>query len=123
MKTCFLILFIAVSTVLSAQTPAACAISINGISKSNKSLITKDELAQLSTLEVQDPRLEKKFKPSTFDWVVSSNGQIWKGNITTLAKLKEIAPKLKAGDIIFIEKLKFQGFTGICEGQFAFTIE
>ncbi len=123
MKSYLLLCFIVVSLLSSAQTSPACAISINGISKSNKSLITKDELAQLSTLEVQDPRLEKKFKPSTFDWVVSSNGQIWKGNITTLDKLKEITPKLKAGDIVFIEKLKFQGFTGICEGQFAFTIE
>ncbi len=123
MKSYTLFYFVMGSFLLSAQTPPPCVMYINGIAKSDKSFITIDELRQLSTLEMQDPRLEKKFKPSVFQWVVSSKGQIWKGNITTLSKLKEISPRLKPGDIVFIEQLKFQGFTGICEGQFAFTIQ
>ena len=123
MKSYTLFYFVMGSFLLSAQTPPPCVMYINGIAKGDKSFITIDELRQLSTLEMQDPRLEKKFKPSVFQWVVSSIGQIWKGDITTLAKLKEISSRLKPGDIFFIEQLKFQGFTGICEGQFAFTIQ
>lgn len=123
MKFYSLLLLLWMSILAFAQTGNSCIVYIEGIAKNNNSTISKQELLALSTLEMQEPRLNKKFKPSVFEWVVSSKGQIWKGNITNLSKLNEISTKLKTGDILFVEKIKFEGFIGICEGQFVFAIE
>ncbi len=106
-----------------AQKTEPCFLYINSKPFGNTGTISKYDLALLSTLEVKHARLDYKLTPVSFEWMIHSKGQIWKGNTTTLAKLKEIAPKLKTGDIIFIDRLMFKGITGVCEGQFAFTLE
>ena len=126
MKNILTLLILVAATTLSAQsTPPktpACIIYINKVAKTDNA-ITAIELQSLGTLEVQDPRSEKRFRPSDFQWVISSNGSITKGTINQLYKINDMMPHLKPGAIVFIESIKFKEYTGICEGQWAFTLQ
>ena len=124
MKTSFFILAImALSFIASAQEKDNCVFYLNGKEFSSLSKATKTELANFRTLELKDVRVGKMLKPVSFEWVFSSQGKIMHGTLRDCARLDELLKNSKPKDILFIDKIKYEGVTGLCEGQFALTIE
>ena len=63
-------------------------------------------------------------KPVSYEWVLGyGGGKILKGDSHSCAKLIETINEMKNGDVIFIDKIKYKGITGLCNGQFAFKFE
>lgn len=86
------------------------------------SIITAVELEHLATIEVLEPVSGKRLRPSDFQWVISAKGSITKGNISQLYKITDMMPHLKPGAVLFIDQIKFKGYTGICGRQWAFVL-
>ena len=116
----FFVLFL-ISFITSAQSANNCVLLIDG--KEVKPQIAKDVLLKLCTLEIKDVRRTEVLKPVSLKWVYSSKGEIFQGDLHTCNKLEELAKKMKSGDVLFIDEIKYTGTAGLCQGQFALTIE
>jgi hypothetical protein len=122
-KILICILLSCLSISLFSQSEANCIRIINGKEFDNKASISKSDLQNLCTLQVKDARTNKILKPISFKWKISSSGMIFQGDLTTCAKVTELAQRLKKGDIIFIDEMLFKGVAGLCQGQFALVVK
>ena len=123
LTTTLLLLVAFAGTSFSQAMTNSCAIIINGQEIKPGSTITKEQVTQLCTLQERFEKNGKLLQPNFMEWVVSTSGMIYKGNLTNCNKLTEIAPKLKTGDIIFIENIKYRDVVGLCNGQLALKVE
>ncbi len=124
MKTSFFILAImGLSFISNAQEKDNCTFYLNRKEFNSLAQATKTELANFCTLELKDMRVNKMLTPVSFEWVYSSHGKIVHGTLRDCGRLNELIKSAKPKDILFIDKIKYKGVTGLCEGQFALTIE
>ena len=83
--------------------------------------MSKEQLQKLYAWQIKDAAKGTTAKPESFSWVISSKGQIFKGDSRTgLALFTAKAEKLSHGDIVFLDQI-------VCNklkpGQMAFTVE
>lgn len=119
--TCLLLFTLACALQTWAQADPICTTFINGKQVTGGTIPIKD-LANFCTLQLKEERTGKMLVPVTLEWVISSSGRVFKGNWRECTKIATLLKELKKGDILFIDKIKFKGMAGLCEGQFAFTI-
>ena len=118
----FLLLFMGI-TAVSQPMPASSLwrIVIDGQEHPAGGSISKEQLQKLYTWQIKDAAKGTIAKPESFSWVISSKGQIFKGDSRTgLALFTTKAEKLSHGDIVFLDHI-------VCNqrklGQMVFTVE
>ncbi len=114
-----LISLIAVSQPLPANSP--WRILVEGKEYTAGGSISKEQIQKLYQWQIRDVTKGTTAKPESFSWVISSKGQIFKGDSRTgLALFTAKAEKLNRGNIVFLDHI-------ICNklqlGQMAFTVE
>lgn len=120
-----ILLLLAVFTAIqssTAQSVNTCSFVVNGKQVTGGPLSREDILA-FDKAQLKDSRLDKTFAPATFQWVISSKGAIFKGTFPSGERFTRTVNNMKSGDVLFIEEVKLKGYTGICQGQWAFTLE
>jgi hypothetical protein len=100
-----------------------CKLIIDGKEFANRSAITKEQALKFCTVQQRDTRMSSTLQPVAYEWVYTVKGEIFKGNMQDCSKLTSLIGKQKTHAILFIDKIKYKDFAGICDGQFALTIE
>lgn len=120
--TSLFLLFIGI-TAVSQPLPAnrSWRIVIDGEEYPAGGSVSKEQIQKLYQWQIRDVAKGTTAKPESFSWVISSKGQIFKGDSKTgLAQLTAKAEKLSHGDIVFLDHI-------VCNklqlGQMAFTVE
>ena len=123
MKNTIILPLLFISAFAFTQSNNSCIFLLNGKQFERLGDATKDDLLDFCSLQVKDTRTNKLLQPVSYEWVYSSYGKITKGDLHSCARLVETIRNMKHGDVLFIDKIKYKGFTGLCEGQFAVTLQ
>jgi hypothetical protein len=90
---------------------------INGKEFHSKDSISRSDLKEICSLEINDAKTNVRDKPFSFQITFSDRGQIFKIQCSprSIKQIESIAERLKNGGVIFIDEVKFKtpnGFKG-----------
>ena len=106
-----------------AQQADNCVLVLNSKELNFTDVITTDDISQFCKVVFRDAATKKDLLPVSFQWVVSNNGKIIKGDWTGCQQLIDAAKGMASGDVLYINEIKYKGLKGQCKEQFALRLQ
>ena len=106
-----------------AQQADNCVLVLNGKELNFTDVITADDISQFCKVVFRDAATKKDLLPVSFQWVVSNNGKIIKGDWTGCQQLIDAAKGMASGDVLYINEIKYKGVKGQCKEQFSLRLQ
>ncbi len=122
-KNILLFFFVVLAFTTKAQQADNCVLVLNSKELNFTDVITADDISQFCKVVFRDAATKKDLLPVSFQWVVSNNGKIIKGDWTGCQQLIDAAKGMASGDVLYINEIKYKGVKGQCKEQFALRLQ